>query len=224
MKRLPRLARVQWPKPIHRVGISRFAIVAVLAIIGIGGFFVGRYTAPHEMPVSDSVSIATVNSATASNGDGIDNNIDATTKTDTGSKNDKGSLYKVTSVIDGDTIHVDYNGTDEKVRFIGVDTPETVDPKKPVECYGKEASNWEKNKLSGQSVYLVSDPTQDDKDKYGRLLRYVYLGDEFINLELIKDGYGREYTYDTAYKFQSEFKSAQSAAESGKVGLWGACQ
>ena len=84
------------------------------------------------------------------------------------------TLYKVTKVRDGDTIEVDYNGKTEAVRLVGIDTPETVDPRKPVQCFGVEASNKLKLLLSDTSVSLEVDETQSDRDKYGRLLRFVF--------------------------------------------------
>lgn len=131
--------------------------------------------------------------------------------------------YKVLSVTDGDTLHVLIDGKDETVRLIGVDTPETVDPKKPVQCYGPEASSHTKELLQGKQVTLEADPTQGDRDKYGRLLRYVYLEGENINQELLLDGYAREYTYDKPYAQQEAFLGAQSHAQWGKLGLWGKC-
>lgn len=128
--------------------------------------------------------------------------------------------YPVTRVIDGDTIIVDINGKDEKLRLIGVNTPETVDPRKKVQCFGREANNFVKNMLTGKSVTLEADPTQSDRDKYGRLLRYVYLDDILVNEEIISSGYGYEYTYQIPYKFQSEFKASEAYAKDGGIGLW----
>lgn len=133
---------------------------------------------------------------------------------------------KVTKVVDGDTINVLIDSKAEKVRILGINTPETVDPRKPVECFGREASDKAKSILTGQTVRLNEDPTQDNRDKYGRLLRYVILPDgEDFGLQMIKEGYAYEYTYDIPYKYQKEYKSAQKEAEKSKLGLWedGAC-
>ncbi len=134
-------------------------------------------------------------------------------------------LFVVTRVVDGDTIVVTTPGSTEKVRLIGVDTPETVDPRKPVQCFGKDASDFTKSLLTGKSVRLERDPTQDDRDKYGRLLRYVFLGNININEKIIAEGYGHEYTYRAPYKYQTEFKTAERLARESKRGLWadGAC-
>lgn len=127
----------------------------------------------------------------------------------------------VTKVIDGDTLDVSINGKKEKIRVIGINTPETVDPRKPVQCFGRQASDRAKNLLFGQSVNLANDPTQTDTDKYGRLLRYVYMsGGQDFGLEMIRQGYAYEYTYDVPYKFQKEYKAAQKEAENSKIGLW----
>lgn len=132
----------------------------------------------------------------------------------------------VTRVVDGDTIVVLVNGVSEKVRLIGVDTPESVDPRKLVECFGKEASAFTTAALLNKNITLESDGNQSDRDKYGRLLRYVFLNDgSLINKLIISEGYGHEYTYDVPYKYQSEFKQAQTTARKSKKGLWadGAC-
>lgn len=134
-------------------------------------------------------------------------------------------LYTVSSVIDGDTIQVVINNKKETIRLIGIDTPETVDPRKTVQCFGKEASAKTKSLLSDKSVRLESDPTQGERDKYQRLLKYVFLPIEggqllFVNDYLVREGYAHEYTYNIPYKYQSEFKQAQKEAEENKKGLW----
>lgn len=132
----------------------------------------------------------------------------------------EGNLLVVSRVVDGDTIVVTTPGSTEKVRLIGVDTPETVDPRKPVQCFGKEASDFTKSLLTNKSVRLERDPTQDDRDKYGRLLRYVYLDDTLVNELIISRGYGHEYTYRIPYLHQAEFKKAEYLAREAKQGLW----
>lgn len=128
------------------------------------------------------------------------------------------TTYFVTRVIDGDTIEIN---NDLKIRLIGVDTPETVHPTEPVECFGLEASDITKSKLFNQTVTLESDETQGDTDKYDRLLRYVILSDGTnFNEWLIENGYGHEYTYSTPYKYQAEFKTAEQTAITASAGLW----
>lgn len=134
----------------------------------------------------------------------------------------KTSAPLVTRVVDGDTIIVQIDGASEKVRLIGVDTPETVDPRKPVQCFGKEASNFTKTLLLNKQIVLETDPSQGDRDKYGRLLRYVFLNDgTLVNQKIITDGYGHEYTYRIPYKYQTEFKNAERSARESQKGLWG---
>lgn len=133
----------------------------------------------------------------------------------------KRELYKITKVIDGDTIDVTIKGVNTRVRLIGIDTPESVDPRKPVECLSKEASNFTKQILDGKFVYLEDDDSQGNKDKYNRLLRYVFLEDgTHVNKAVIESGYAHEYTYDLPYKYQKEFKQAQKEAQENKKGLW----
>lgn len=128
--------------------------------------------------------------------------------------------YYVISVTDGDTIRVNYNGRSTPVRMIGIDTPETVHPNKPVECYGPESSEYARRHLSNKSVQLEFDNSQGMTDKYGRLLAYVYVDGVSYNFHAIKDGYAYEYTYNSAYKYQKEFMFAESEAESENRGLW----
>ena len=129
--------------------------------------------------------------------------------------------YSVVKVVDGDTVDLSIDGKVERVRLIGMNTPETVDPRKPVECFGKEASNRAKELLTGKSVKTEADPTGDTRDKYDRLLLYIFLGDTTnFAKKMIMDGYAYEYTYDVKYKYQAEFKQAQKYAEDNKLGLW----
>lgn len=131
------------------------------------------------------------------------------------------TLLNVVKVVDGDTIDVSIDGKTERIRLIGINTPETVDPRKSVECFGKEASDKAKSILSGKKVYLEADVTQGERDKYNRLLRYVFLEDNTnFNLQMIKDGYAYEYTYEVPYKYQLEFKAAQKYAQENLKGLW----
>lgn len=129
--------------------------------------------------------------------------------------------YSVVRVVDGDTIIVWKDGEDITVRLIGMDTPEVVDPRKPVECYGPEASAEGKHVLTGQDVRLVADPKTDAYDKYGRMLAYVYLPNGlFYNEFMIAEGFAHEYTYKKAYEFQKGFRAAQAAAKAAQKGFW----
>ncbi len=130
---------------------------------------------------------------------------------------------RVVEVIDGDTVDVQIIGKVERLRLIGMDTPETKDPRKPVQCFGKEASAQAAKVLTGQTVLLEEDPSQDSRDKYDRLLRYVWLPDgKLYNLEMIIGGFAHEYTYETPYKYQAVFKKEEAAARERGWGFWAA--
>lgn len=128
----------------------------------------------------------------------------------------KDDLFLVKRVVDGDTIELE-NG--QKVRYIGIDTPETVSPDKPIQCFGKEASDKNKALVEGKKIRLEKDVSETDK--YNRLLRYVYLEDgTFINLQLVKEGFARSSTYPPDVKYQEEFKKADEEARTSSIGLW----
>jgi len=124
----------------------------------------------------------------------------------------------VIRVIDGDTIKIE---SGESVRYIGIDTPETVHPSKPVECYGKEASDKNKELVDGKCVKLEKDIS--DIDKYYRLLRYIYIDNIFVNDYLVRQGYACASEYPPDVKFSEQFCEAQNEAEDNERGLWSAC-
>jgi len=127
---------------------------------------------------------------------------------------------RCTRVVDGDTIVVSIAGRIEKVRLIGVDTPETVHPQKPVEYFGREASAFTKRMVEGQTVRLEEDGQSANRDRYGRLLRYVFLPDgRLLNAEIIAQGYG--FTY-VKYPFDrmEEFRRLERGAREKGRGLW----
>lgn len=129
--------------------------------------------------------------------------------------------YTVAKVVDGDTLDIVMTGKAVRVRLIGLDTPEIVDPRKPVQCFAREASGKAKQTLNGQSVRIETDPSQDTYDTYGRLLAYVYLSDGILfNKYMVAEGYGHEYTYRLPYKYQADFKAAEKSARENKKGLW----
>jgi micrococcal nuclease len=132
-------------------------------------------------------------------------------------------VWHVTKIVDGDTIEIEFEGVKETVRFIGIDTPETKDPRKPVQCFGKEAAAKTAELLKGRDVRIESDRTQSNRDMYNRLLRYVFRDDGlFINKELIEEGFAYEYTYKSnPYLFQEDFIEAQHLAQQQGKGLWG---
>lgn len=133
----------------------------------------------------------------------------------------------VTRVVDGDTVHVRVRGFDTVVRLIGIDTPETVHPSKPVQCWGPQASARAKRLMPvGARVRVVSDPTQDARDRYGRFLGYVYTGSRSgaasVNRALVAAGAAKVYIYaGTPFRHARAFSKAQTAARRAKNGLWG---
>ncbi len=138
-----------------------------------------------------------------------------------------GEWYPVVKVTDGDTLTIEIDGKNQSVRLIGVNTPETVDPRRPVQCFGTEASDAAHALLEGKSVRTEVDPSQGQFDTYGRMLAYVFLPDgTLLNEYLIANGYGHEYTFNLPYKYQAAFKAAESAARTAQKGLWapGACE
>jgi micrococcal nuclease len=130
----------------------------------------------------------------------------------------------VTRVVDGDTYDIDISGTTVRVRAIGYDTPETVRPGAPVDCYGPEASTYAKSLLTGRAVTVDDDPLVADVDAYGRTLAHVRLDGTLVGETMITGGYAREYTYrNQTYTHQGTYRAAQAAAQANRAGLWGAC-
>ena len=125
-------------------------------------------------------------------------------------------------MVDGDTVDVQFDdGNVERLRLIGMDSPEVVDPRKPVQCFGREASSHAHELLDGQSVSIETDPSQGDRDIYGRYLAYIWLPDgRNFGEVMIGDGYAHEYTYRFPYVYQDEFKAAQTDAMANQLGLW----
>ena len=133
-------------------------------------------------------------------------------------------LYRILAFDDGDTITVDMNGHPETIRFIGIDTPEIHDPRKAVQCYGQEASAFTRSFIGNSRVRLEADPLNTNRDRYDRLLRYVYLPDgTFVNAELVQRGYAFAYTSFPMAK-AGTFQQLQSEARADRRGLWDACQ
>lgn len=194
---------------LPRYLVTKFLIISSFLIITLGLSFLWfglrpdntEQIIPSQSPTLESVPVAT-NSAVV----GIDT-----------------EMSLVTKVVDGDTIVLD---SGKAVRFIGIDTPETVDPRRPVGCFGKEASNESKSLLLGKEVILQKDVS--DTDKYGRLLRLVFLPlDEgrilFVNDYLVREGFAKVYTYPPDVKFNEQFTEAEKEAKDNKRGLWGRC-
>lgn len=174
-----------------------FGGLAIVSLVGIG------ITAPPKTETENKSEQA----------------VTTTTPTpETAQQKQQDRLFLVTRVIDGDTIEIEGG---QRVRYIGIDTPETVDPRKPVQCFGVEASNKNKDLVSGKRVRLEKDVSETDK--YNRLLRYVYIDNLFVNLELVKEGYAYSSTYPPDVKYQNQFVEAQRLAKEQNKGLWSSC-
>lgn len=188
---------------------TRFLVIFSLAAIftGLGFLWFGlNSSVPISTPLSASVA-PSAPGATFSTTQGVE-----------------GESVLVTRVVDGDTIEI---STGQTVRLIGVDTPETVDPRRPVGCFGKEASNETKKLLTGKEVILQKDVSETDK--FHRLLRYIFLPLEsnqtlFVNDYLVREGFAKVYAYPPDVKYNEQFRQAEKEAREGNKGLWGRCQ
>lgn len=134
-----------------------------------------------------------------------------------------GQTARVVRVVDGDTIEVEQGGRTDRVRYIGVDTPETVKPGTPVQCFGHQASARNTALVGGQEVRLVVG--EEPRDRYGRLLAYVYRVSDgtFVNAALVRDGYARTLTIPPNDRFAGRFHTMQTRARAERKGLWKAC-
>ena len=184
-----------------------FALTIILVIVS---FFIGlNLGKTSELPTLTTSATSTKHDAVAVTQD-----------------QDNYTWHEVVKVVDGDTLTIAMNGKNVTLRLIGLDTPESVDPRTTVQCFGKEASDKAKQLLGGTSVRIEKDPSQGELDKYGRLLAYVYVPTSvrpegiLVNEYMIAEGYGHEYTYNLPYKYQTEFKEAERKAREEKKGLW----
>ena len=147
------------------------------------------------------------------------NNVTKTVYIGEGTEISATSTYKVTKVIDGDTLEIIFNGETKKVRLIGIDTPESVHPDKEKNVpFGKVTSEFTEKALLGQNVILEFDVSTTDK--YGRLLAYVYVGDKMFNKTLLENGMAQVKTYPPDVKYADEFAKIQEQARNNKVGMW----
>lgn len=127
----------------------------------------------------------------------------------------------VVDVVDGDTIEVELGGEQEDVRYIGVDTPESVAPGQPVECFGPQASEFNRRLVEGETVRLVFD--RERRDRYERLLAYVYVGERFVNAELVRSGHATTLTIAPNDRHAALFDRLEQRAGNAGRGLWAAC-
>lgn len=131
--------------------------------------------------------------------------------------------WRVSRVVDGDTVDVTRGPRTLTLRLIGIDTPETVHPTEPIACWGPEATDFASARLLGEPVVLEFDRSQGRLDYYGRTLAYVWTvrgKDSLFNRDAVRRGYALEYTYDTAYAWQRELVAAETAARAERLGVW----
>jgi endonuclease YncB( thermonuclease family) len=134
------------------------------------------------------------------------------------------SLYTVSEVVDGDTVVVTQLGKTQRVRLIGIDTPEKNHPEKLVQCFAREATAHLESLIQYERVRLVADPEGDNIDRYDRLLRYIYTTNgELINRQMIEDGYAFAYL-SFPFSYMEEFADSQNKAREAKRGLWDKCE
>ena len=223
-----------WTEVMFRKQISFLQRVGIFFLVLLCVSLIAPETPPDTSPVQDQIENAIEETAvidTVSPDENPDTAAVATPQEQEGesvasNETKSGTQGRVVSVTDGDTLKVSLNGTVETIRVIGIDTPETVHPTKPVECFGIEASNKAKELLAGKTVTVVTDPSQGTRDKYDRYLAYIILedGSDFGEV-MLRGGYAYEYTYDIPYQNQSAYKKAEDTARTGETGLWadGAC-
>lgn len=167
-------------------------------------------TAPEPAATADVAAPATA--TVAVDADPADVALDAPTA--------PGMVVRVVGVVDGDTLRVSVDGTTERLRIIGIDAPELRD----AECYAQPAASKMQSLVQSRDVRIEADPTQDDRDRYDRILRHVWTLDGVnVGIELIEAGLATEYTYDRAYAGQAEYRDAEDRARGAGLGLWGAC-
>lgn len=203
---------------MRRRSIEKLIIAVALALVY---WFISSgpltQTAPSTATATPTPALSPTLSPTAATPQPQQPTINVQTVTDT-------DTHTVTRVIDGDTIEIE---TGQKVRYIGIDTPELHHPTKGVQCYGEEARKKNELLVAGKLVKLVKDISETDR--YGRLLRYVFLQPEsssaeiFVNEVLVKEGYAHARTYPPDVAYETTFRAAEKQARENKLGLWQSC-
>lgn len=208
--------------------MGRFLLVIGISLgaAGLLALFSGRQSTQQIVFVQQTPEVAAtsiVEEEEAENGAAVPSSVTTDDRTEnvtivTKSVQGDGMVF-VQRVIDGDTIEIEGG---ERVRYIGVNTPESVDPRRKMQCFGKEAAAYNVKLVEGKRVRLEADV--EDRDRYGRLLRYVWLGDTMINEQLVADGYAQIMTIPPNVKYVERFRVAQTEAREVKRGLWEKCK
>jgi len=195
---------------------TRAKLIAVLAVgVVIGSALSSLGDAPGPDPVASRTPTPSPSQATATE------TVSPTVTASASPEPVDDSNATVTSVVDGDTIKTRFQGRIITVRLIGVDTPETVHPSEPVECFGPAASKFTTRALVGESVRLEFDVER--RDQFGRTLAYVWLAERLFNERLVRDGFANVSTFPPNVKYVDRFRAAQRDARSHDRGLWGRC-
>ena len=199
---------IRMPAPARKLGMMT---LIALALGLIAGWFLAQFQNGWQIGQYEIDELAGTGSSFAPVRTSRDN-------TGTSPRPPAGSTIKVTRVIDGDTIEIE-GGI--RVRYIGMDAPESVDPRKPVQCFSAQAARKNKELVEGKDVQLEKDISETDR--FGRLLRYVWIGDSMINRVLVTDGYASASTYAPNIKYQELMRVAEYEARAARRGLWSAC-
>lgn len=189
------------PAASVRLPRSTFLLFLVGILLLLGGFLLGKNTSQRTevSKVPQKVSI--------------------TPTGDAQKEQESGETVLVTKVIDGDTIQIEGGRT---VRYIGIDAPETHNRRIGIQCYAKEATEENRRLVEGKHVRLEKDVSETDK--FGRLLRYIFIGDVFINYHLVRQGYAVLSTFPPDVKYQSQFLDGQKEARESNRGIWDMCR
>ena len=189
-----------------KLNFSRKKVLAVFGGLSLLTFVLFGITAPDVEPITEDnyQDIKTLEESQQPTQHTIESEVE------------EEKTFLVVRVIDGDTIEIEGG---EKVRYIGINTPESKDPRKEVECYAKEAESKNRDLVEGKKVVLEKDISETDR--YGRLLRYVYLDGVMINELLVREGYAQASSYPPDVKYQDRFNEAEKQARAEQKGLWG---
>lgn len=205
----------------HKVKYGVLTAIAVLTLFTGSAWVAGLTSEPPKTPQKQEEQID-FNKSQATKPSASQTSPTPTWKPQTAPANANIVLARVIRIIDGDTIEVDLGeGNKKTVRYIGIDTPETVDPRKDVQCFGREASAKNQELVGNGIVGLEKDVSETDR--YGRLLRYVYMGDLFINQILVSEGYAHASSYPPDIKYQEKLRQAEQQARTNNKGLWSSC-
>jgi len=203
-----------WP---NRLKLTVFLVVGVLIGAVLGSLGDPGPTKAESEPVS-SLSVSPSRATTPSSSPSQTQTVAPSPSSE---EEGDGTNATVARVIDGDTIEADFRGSIVDVRLIGVDTPETVHPSEPVECYGPAASKFTTRALEGERVRLEFDVEREDR--FGRTLAYVWLNRRLFNQRLVREGFANVSTFPPNVKYVERFLAAQRAARNEDRGLWGNC-